>query len=383
MLHAREIQSEYWLMKQMSLFIGIGKILSQEHWDATDGELEAGSEVSFVGLDGKYCWAEVEQLIDAAGSVYQVTDEVGNKHQCSRSELRARVWFTVAQTGVTNDQHHDSYATQHFTNQFLDQWRKDHDITSVHIHSDNAGSHFKNGRTLNYLSRLKDRLGCTTTWSFGCPGHGKGPWDGFGGCLKRVLRRDTIDQNIVIADFMTAAEHLRSRFCTDDWQEKHGLESNYTINLVQVFTAHTRDIDRKSEEVYDSVQGIRKSFGYCALSDGRVLQRWFDCWCSQCRGSLAPGEGNMDSNYRVAGCVSCEPWWEHSVALQGSRGIGAAKVAAQKKGRELASKLKPGTVIAVQDREVQNYTLPFLIGITQDAGNGSCIVEQVLQSKCV
>lgn len=55
----------------------------------------------------------------------------------------------------------------------------------------------------------------------------------------------------------------------------------------------------------------------------------------------------------------------------------------QKRGRELASKLKPGTVIAVQDREAQNYTLPFLIGITQDAGNGSCIVEQVQSSKSI
>ena len=304
-------------------------------------------------------------------------------HRCERQQLMARVWLTIAQTGITNGKHHDSYATQHFMDMFIDKWCADHEIKSVHIHSDNAGSRFKNSRTLNYLSRLRDRLNRKVTWSFGCPGHGKGPWDGFGGLMKRVLRRDTIDNNIVISDFMVAAAHLRSRFCTKHWEKKHGLDSNYTINEVQIFTAHSKDIYRKSEEVYDSVQGIRKSFGYCALPKARVLQRWFDCWCSNCRASLAPGEGSMDSNYKVVGCERIEPWLEHTVELQGSRGIGQAKATAQKRGRELASKLKPNTYVAVQDREAQGYTVPFLIGITQDTGNGSCIVEEVKGDKSI
>ena len=39
--------------------------------------------------------------------------------------------------------------------------------------------------------------------------------------------------------------------------------------------------------------------------------------------------------------------------------------------------LKPGVVIVVQDRENQNHDVPFLIGITQDTGDGSCIVRSV------
>ena len=33
-------------------------------------------------------------------------------------------------------------------------------------------------------------------WSFGCPGHGKGPWDGLGAVLKRALRDNTINNKI-------------------------------------------------------------------------------------------------------------------------------------------------------------------------------------------
>jgi len=85
----------------------------------------------------------------------------------------------------------------------------------------------------------------------------------------------------------------------------------------------------------------------------------------------------MDSNYQVSGCCSQEPWWEHSVALQGTRGLVAQRLVAQRKGRELAGKLKPGTFIAVQDRGVTGPDVPFLIGITQDTGNGSCIEQHI------
>ena len=95
-----------------------------------------------------------------------------------------------------------------------------------------------------------------------------------------------------------------------------------------------------------------------------------------------PGVGSMDSNYQVAGCNCCEQWWEHSVALQGTVGVAALKRKAQRRGRELASRLKPGTFIVVEDRGTRGGSnVPFLIGITLDAGDGSCIVERVAKNK--
>jgi hypothetical protein len=218
--------------------------------------------VTVTSIESGMFWAEiVASGGDEESAKYIVRDAGGSVHHLQRCELRARVWYTFGQTGVTNDKNHDSYATQHFMDKFIDEWLQGHTIHSIHIHSDNAGSHFKNSKTLNYLSRLFDRLNLKVTWSFGCPGHGKGPWDGFGGVMKRIMRRDTINDNVVILDFVGAAEHLRSRLCTEDWQQKHGLDSRYTINKVLIFDSHSKDIDRRENEVYEPVIGIRKSFG--------------------------------------------------------------------------------------------------------------------------
>ena len=110
---------------------------------------------------------------EASTDMYTVRDEAGTTYQLPRCDLRARVWYTTAQTGVTNDKKHDSYSTQHFMDIFIEEWVAEAAVTSIHIHSGNAGSHFKNSRTLNYLSRLHERLGLKATWSFGCPGHGE------------------------------------------------------------------------------------------------------------------------------------------------------------------------------------------------------------------
>ena len=69
-------------------------------------------------------------------------------------------------------------------------------------------------------------------------------------------------------------------------------------------------------------------------------------------------------------------WWECSVRLQGAQGIIAQRKLAQRRGRERAAKLKPNTFVAVQDREDGDFSVPFLIGITVDVGDGSCIVKK-------
>jgi hypothetical protein len=182
---------------------------------------------------------------------------------------------------------------------------------------------------------------------------------------------------VVLKDYKDVVKYLRDRFECDDWKQKHNLESNYTINEVVILEAASPEIHRRENEVYDRIDGITKSFAFQALRENSVLYRWFDCWCPACMRAGGPGIGSMDSNYQVKDCKSGERWYESTVSLQGTRGIGAQRKEAQRKGRELAKKLKPGVVIAVQDRENQNHDVPFLIGITQDTGDGSCIVRSV------
>ena len=85
----------------------------------------------------------------------------------------------------------------------------------------------------------------------------------------------------------------------------------------------------------------------------------------------------MDSNCVVPCCERPnERWYECSVRLKGARGIKYQRQLAQKQGRAMAGKLKPGEFIAVQDRLDGHCTgnqEPFLIGITIDAGDGTCV----------
>ena len=82
---------------------------------------------------------------------------------------------------------------------------------ALHVHSDNAGSHFKSSKTMYFLTTLLALCaawpigpaavtGTATAaaafrafWEFGPPGHGKGVWDGLGALVKRAVRQDIID----------------------------------------------------------------------------------------------------------------------------------------------------------------------------------------------
>ena len=64
-------------------------------------------------------------------------------------------------------------------------------IKMLHQHSDNAASHFKNTGALEYFTSLAMKRGgpseCMYVYSFGAPGHGKGPFDGLGGTIKNKI----------------------------------------------------------------------------------------------------------------------------------------------------------------------------------------------------
>ena len=208
MCDAREIQSEYWCMRQIGLFIFIARLLLTSAWQKTEGALEKGAEVTVE--DPSVTDSFYATVVNEGGAAYEtdeyiVRDENGTSHgPFQRRYLRHRKWYTWAFVGITGDKKQDSYATQHFITMIL-SWLHATVIvtgletaTRLYIHSDNAATHFKNSKTLNFLSRIPSiftwiLIAC---WSFGCPGHGKGPWDGLGGILKRMLRQDTIDRKL-------------------------------------------------------------------------------------------------------------------------------------------------------------------------------------------
>jgi hypothetical protein len=74
------------------------------------------------------------------------------------------------------------------TDRRFQQWLLQQDMVEFWAwvgHSDNA-THFKSGKMFHYWSTLsRDIEFVKTVWiNFGCPGHGKGAWDGFGAVVK-------------------------------------------------------------------------------------------------------------------------------------------------------------------------------------------------------
>ena len=130
------------MAKQCSIFVCIGKMLLLSAWEASSGQLKKGDQVTVEIAGREQIWAAVTAEGGADGdSKYVVTDGAGVSHPVQRADLRARVWYTTAQIGVSNDKRHDSYATQAFMTEMIDQWRQfEGGFSSLHVHSDNAGS---------------------------------------------------------------------------------------------------------------------------------------------------------------------------------------------------------------------------------------------------
>jgi hypothetical protein len=102
-LFAVEIQSEYWSQKQGAR----SKMLLLASWIATTGLLKLGAEVTVQLHDGTTFWGtiigtkgEMKSKTADADCWYTVEDENGKPHKVKRKDLRARVWYTIAQVSI-------------------------------------------------------------------------------------------------------------------------------------------------------------------------------------------------------------------------------------------------------------------------------------------
>ena len=135
---------------------------------------------------------------EGAGDTYTLEEADGNTHtNVPRSVLHKRKWISEAYCCFSDDKQHDTWQTQYFMNEMLTSWHQTHGaafeqkITYV-VHSDNAAQHFHSVKAMYWLSELPDQFDWIgrAYWAFGCPGHGKGPWDGIGAFIKTMLRHD-------------------------------------------------------------------------------------------------------------------------------------------------------------------------------------------------
>ena len=410
----RSIQSDHWSPMSYTLFIQVISWLESAAWKSRNSKLDLNCAVTIEPADA----SEPDSIIPAKGSCYaevmavpSATERAATdpeqlrygvrRHGASdddpleyveRRYLRHRKLHTKAFVHVSNDKTHDSYAAQTFINKTIDYLEEQYvrpgteTFFAWHMHSDNAPSHFKSSKTMNYVTKLPARLkdwamgvsgadGKPLTfrvfWEFGAPGHGKGVWDGIGAWIKRTVRQawaslslsrnsrslsprllllpqDIVDHRPEMKTVLTAdeqilspeqvAEHVKARFNTDEFVQSH---LKKTINEVVVSYTPTAEIIRPVGQDFESMPGMKKTFLFMPVREGVTLQRPFACWCDACMQASAPGEGTMDSNYRCHGCSSPGlRWRETSVARSDAAGVASSKARTRQLSRSLRDQLK-------------------------------------------
>jgi hypothetical protein len=368
-----QIQSEYWSLTHYSLFISITSYLIVDVWLNRRSLLSVGTEVTvepegapanvLQPAKGSY-WAKIHASPSTEGEqeIYSVQDEHGRViGGITRERLRHRKKHTTAFVGVTDDKRHDAYTTQHMLNKQFEHWLLHLDEAKLWAwlgHSDNA-SHFKSGPMMNYwsgkMSQLEFLKAC---WiEFGCPGHGKGPWDGMGAVVKQRVARDMTNGRILTASGVIecpreVAEHLRARFMTDEWKAEHADKAIHEITVT--YSHHDEFSERPTvEHEFEPLTGKMNSFSFMMLARNTIARRARSCWCEACFRQL--GRATLMPKGQELVCEGCSspislPWHGQTVKDLGT-GIAGRRKEAQGLGAELAPKLDTSGFFAVQARE--------------------------------
>ena len=109
----------------------------------------------------------------------------------------------------SSDKTHDTYWVQSWIENIFSDWLSTQlpDVKDqwkhLHINSDGASAHFKSRFSLQHMCQMQklfEKRFQRITWLFGCPGHGKGTWDGLGGTIKTTVCNAILKNEEVFAD---------------------------------------------------------------------------------------------------------------------------------------------------------------------------------------
>ena len=336
----RQVQSQYWVTISYTLFMSVVIWLLASEWNKECGELSEGDEVTVHGektgepINKDSFWAIVTQVINAESDKYILKDNNGNKYQVGnnerikRSDLRHRVRYKICIGHISDDKTHDSQAMQHFTSKEL-KWLEGHmvakfpedipggKIVRYHTKSDNAASHFKSTRSMNYYTTLsEDRGGVSSTayeYSFGAPSHGKEEFDGYGGTLK-----GKVDQSCSSAYSEGTLEYTKSGYVTnvedvydtlvyhfEEAQNRDRRQGKNSIDEYKFFLSSESNGSpvQRPDMSYRTMTGISDHYQFVSRSLGVQFIRHRQCWCVACTADIINGtSGWVNNTHIVPGC---------------------------------------------------------------------------------
>ena len=269
------------------------------------------------------CWARVAKVEGTgAEAVVTVVDDASRTFTTARKRLRKRRLLGTARVSISDDKQHCSVAARHFMDLDLKDLDKEmgYVVRDYRQRSDGAASHFKSAPSLfAWLRASAQREMRHASWSFGAPGHGKGPWDGLFGTLKKWLRTEIMEKDMAITDDTAGRELicrlLKEQFDTEEWRASH---ADNPISHIQIRWVPKGDIKRPDKEDIPDLPrimpgftsgktkkgsvrslGTRSLFSYEARSEFTLGCRRGSCACAACM-SMRPTRLPDGS---IEGCV--------------------------------------------------------------------------------
>ena len=249
-----------------------------------------------------------------------MTDQDGIVHCPARKDLRHRKFHHVVFGHVSDDKSHDTYAMQHFNNNEIEELEKymlencPEDIPGgqiqwLHTKSDNAASHFKSRKSLNYFSRLINKRGgpgkCAYVYSFGAPHHDKGKWDGAGGCMKHKVDQDTASAMTMGSLAHTTSGYIETirdvynslvfHFQEGTHRDRRQTRNGFNAWRFLLYTYDSNPVPRPEENV-TALNNISSNYQFVVRNEGTLYIRRRVYYCLQCIASMQVGFAEWNGN---------------------------------------------------------------------------------------
>lgn len=169
---------------------------------------------------------------------------------------------------------------------------------------------------MEYFTSLIDERGgpakCKYVYSFGAPGHGKGPFDGLGGTIKKFIHglitgtKTSLSEGIpgvecrYISNATDVFEAASAHFEGEEYHSRNKRKNR--INKFKFFLhlVENNDILRPEEE-HRPLDQITRNYQFVVRETGVMFMRKRSCWCLYCmKAMLDPTTTKMT----VDGCTS-------------------------------------------------------------------------------
>lgn len=291
------------------------------------------------------------------------------------SEGKAAVYRIVSEAHVyvSSDRHHDTYFVQHAMKDLQEKFRvRGKEFDTWFINTDGAASHFKQRFTFFSVFAFKKLANAKhVMWETCAPGHGKGPWDGIGAVVKRLLRdlerTGAVDPatNDVPPVYCKGAFDVYNTLAkhSETWAKKVGsrvMLDAFFFHYVPVKKENVKDavlpenvlapISRaKLKPLVTALSGIRSLFCFDFGDGNKVRSRSLSCHCDDC---LARDFGKCDAHKNMGKWSATSMVFEQpSNAKKNLRGL---KDRLSNLRRQSAKETTVGEIVALETPEADD-----------------------------